>query len=419
MKKKILTFVLAIALFLLMPSNIVKATNTTIDQIAAKLNERIRVNDSFINGVGTNINVEKIGDNKIRITSTTDMSGAYSNWPEGMVDAEELSFTSFLDVEYENSILSYKGDFGYIDGENVVNYNNNEKDEIAEILSTQNSGIIKELLYIAYNLKTEKNYNQIKEYLQKNGLESNAGILLFPENKPQGIVIKKTIDGWINEYSINLDEIDIPNESENTEGNNTEGDNQNTTPNNNKAGHAYATDDNKYGISFIDDFGKEFQFTVNAISQSKKILEETNSKQALEELDKAIDEVKKLLSKNGNLIDIYEIKVTENAIEKTEGIFTFRIKLTDEMKKFKQFELINIDSNSENKLEKKDVVKMKIDGDYLVGELPHLSTYALVGTTEKIDNPKTGTKTYIALGLLAFVALSGTYVVYKKKINRI
>ena len=411
MKRKILTFVLGIALFMLIPSNVVKASNTTIDEIITKLNERIAVNDSFISGIGTNINVEKKENNKIRITATTDISEAYASWPEGFIDEEELLFTSFIDLEYENSILSYKGDFGYIDGEHVVNYNNNEKDAIAELLSTQNSGIIKEILYISYNLKTGKNYNEIKEYLQKNGLESTAGILLFPQNTPNGITIRKATDGWINEYSINLDEISIPDETQTPI--------VPETPKENKGGHAYATDDNNYAISFIDELEKEFQFTVSTMSEIRKTLEENDAKQMLEEFDKSITEVKKLLSKDGNLIDVYEIKVKENDQEKTEGIFTFKIKLTDEMKKFKQFELINIDTNSENKLEKKDIVKMKIDGEYLVGELPHLSAYALVGKTEKTENPKTGIATYTTLGLLTLITLSGTYMLYKNKMNKI
>ena len=412
MKRKILTFVLGIALFMLIPSNVVKASNTTIDEIITKLNERIAVNDSFISGIGTNINIEKKENNKIRITATTDISEAYASWPEGFIDEEELLFTSFIDLEYENSILSYKGDFGYIDGEHVVNYNNNEKDAIAELLSTQNSGIIKEILYISYNLKTGKNYNEIKEYLQKNGLESTAGILLFPQNTPNGITIRKATDGWINEYSINLDEISIPDETQ------TPIDPE--TPKENKGGHAYATEDNRFSISFIDEFDKEYIFSVNPILETIKYFKKNNvNEEVIEEYNNVIDETKKLLSKDGNLIDVYEIKVKENDQEKTEGIFTFKIKLTDEMKKFKQFELINIDTNSENKLEKKDIVKMKIDGEYLVGELPHLSAYALVGKTEKTENPKTGIATYTTLGLLTLITLSGTYMLYKNKMNKI
>lgn len=36
-----------------------------------------------------------------------------------------------------------------------------------------------------------------------------------------------------------------------------------------------------------------------------------------------------------------------------------------------------------------------------------------------VENPKTGVKSYTVLGLLTIIALSGTYVVYQKKINRI
>ena len=56
---------------------------------------------------------------------------------------------------------------------------------------------------------------------------------------------------------------------------------------------------------------------------------------------------------------------------------------------------------------------MKIDGDYLVGELPHLSDYALVG--KKTPNPGTGIKKYTIPGVALLLGTFGVYALYKKK----
>lgn len=61
---------------------------------------------------------------------------------------------------------------------------------------------------------------------------------------------------------------------------------------------------------------------------------------------------------------------------------------------------------------------MKKDGEYLIGTLPHLSVYALVGTnTEEVENPKTGITSYGTIGLITMIALGGIYVTYKKMSN--
>ena len=79
------------------------------------------------------------------------------------------------------------------------------------------------------------------------------------------------------------------------------------------------------------------------------------------------------------------------------------------MKKYNTFELINIVNNKKTN----DIVKMKVEGDYLVGELPHLSDYALVG--RKTDNPGTGVTKYTVPGVALLLTTFGIYALYKKK----
>ena len=85
--------------------------------------------------------------------------------------------------------------------------------------------------------------------------------------------------------------------------------------------------------------------------------------------------------------------------------------MTDEMKKYNSFELVNFSTG----YEKQEVVEMKQEGDYLVGELPHLSIYALVGNN--IENPKTGTDRYIIPGSALLISILVIYAVYKKEIE--
>ena len=64
MKKKILMLMIAFLMFI--PLTIVKASDVTIDQFIEKINERIGVENSYINGVGTNISATKFETNKIK-----------------------------------------------------------------------------------------------------------------------------------------------------------------------------------------------------------------------------------------------------------------------------------------------------------------------------------------------------------------
>lgn len=383
MKKKILF--LMIALFMFIPLITVKASNITIDDIIERLNQRIYFSDSFIRQAGSDIEATKIDDNKIEVSATTAMS----------VYNEEQTFTSFIIYEYENSTLSYKGEFGYrITGETPVNYGDPEtpKDAYATLLQIQNKDITKELIYVVYSLKTNEGYPAISTYLKSVGLENEDGSLEFPtENLPEGIIITKSED-FITEYSINLDSINI-----------TETTNQINDTEDNKENYTLKTEDDKYEISFTDEADKNFQLTVTSTVETYE--------QYTEDEKKLIEYLKDQLKENGTFIDIYNIVVRKGIEHKTTGKFTFKIKMTDEMKKYNSFELVNFSTG----YEKQEVVEMKQEGDYLVGELPHLSIYALVGNN--IENPKTGTDRYIIPGSALLISILVIYAVYKKEIE--
>ena len=92
--------------------------------------------------------------------------------------------------------------------------------------------------------------------------------------------------------------------------------------------------------------------------------------------------------------------------------------MTDEMKKYNSFKFIYIDENNNFKVG--DIVDVQIEGEYLVGTLPHLSVYAVVGETTveepKDNNPKTGDSVIINIVMLVLCLMGLTStVIYIKK----
>ena len=73
--------------------------------------------------------------------------------------------------------------------------------------------------------------------------------------------------------------------------------------------------------------------------------------------------------------------------------------------KYNAFKIIYIDDD----LSAGEVIDLKIDGNYITGTLPHLSTYALVGNNISVKpNPSTGDNMYLLITtfLLSLIGLS-------------
>jgi LPXTG-motif cell wall-anchored protein len=120
----------------------------------------------------------------------------------------------------------------------------------------------------------------------------------------------------------------------------------------------------------------------------------------------------KVTDKYGTMLAVYQVLVTdkEDGHELHDGPFKVKIKITDEMKKYNEFVLIYFDDEFKNE----DPISLKIEGDYLVGTLPHLSPYALVGNTKLPDNPTTGDNIHtwfivLAISVIGIVG-SGLYI---------
>ena len=124
------------------------------------------------------------------------------------------------------------------------------------------------------------------------------------------------------------------------------------------------------------------------------------------------NEVKKLVtdatSKYGTLLAFYqiEIKDKDDGAIISEGPFEVKIKLTSAMRKYNEFKMVYI--NDDFKAE--DVIELKVEGDYLVGTIPHLSAYTLVGNVNSNlpEIPKTGDNiyTWVMILMISIIVLS-------------
>ena len=134
------------------------------------------------------------------------------------------------------------------------------------------------------------------------------------------------------------------------------------------------------------------------------------------EYNEAMKKVLKVTDKYGKLISFYQIMIIdkEDDHEIHDGPIKIKIKLTEEMKKYDSFMLMYFDEEFKNE----DPIELKVEGDYLVGTLPHLSAYALVGNSKLPDVPKTGDNiyTWVIIMLVSLISLSvGAYKVIKQK----
>ena len=157
----------------------------------------------------------------------------------------------------------------------------------------------------------------------------------------------------------------------------------------------YTVNDGKGNtISFNEIKDREYELTmVDVIPMTDVELK------ALGATREQYNEVKKLLveatSEYGTLLSFYqiEIKDKDDGTVITDGPFDIKIKITNEMKKYNEFKLIYV--NDEFKAE--EVIDLTIENGYLIGKLPHLSSYTLVGNynSNLPDIPKTSDNIYL------------------------
>ena len=148
-------------------------------------------------------------------------------------------------------------------------------------------------------------------------------------------------------------------------------------------------DENGNSISFQEEEGHEFNLMIVDIMKmtDEELAEFDVTREEYNEVETAL---KAALVDHGTLLSFYDIVVIdEDDHNKGNGPFTIKIKMTEDMNKYNIFKLLYVDVDEEITIE--DSVELTIEDGYLVGVLPHLSNYALMGSTvnSTTNNPKT------------------------------
>ena len=175
-------------------------------------------------------------------------------------------------------------------------------------------------------------------------------------------------------------------------------------------------DDSGNSISFAEELGHTFSlFMMDYLPLTDEDLEKLEINK--EEYNQVKEKIANATKANGDLLAVYEIIVTdENGQERHNGEFEIKIKLTEEMKKYTTFKLFYIKDDYTTE----DPIELSVEGDYLVGTLPHLSTYALVGNiSTPVSNPVTNDNIMMWIGMLCF-SFSGValgLIIVKKRLK--
>lgn len=170
----------------------------------------------------------------------------------------------------------------------------------------------------------------------------------------------------------------------------------------------YTVSSGDFTLVFSDEEGHTFELTVTELwNLTDEELAKLNISK--EEYEAGKKEVINKIKKYGTILNLYDITVADDNFEHT-GEVSIRIKMTEEMKKYNTFKLVCIDNET---IGEKDVVDLKVDGDYLVGNLYHLSNYALVAKNES-KGPATGDNILLFVGMFG-VAAFGMIMTTKRK----
>lgn len=177
------------------------------------------------------------------------------------------------------------------------------------------------------------------------------------------------------------------------------------------------TDDYGNSITFSEEEGHEFNLVIIDIMKlsDEELAEFDITREEYNEVEKNL---KAALSDHGTLLSFYDISVfDEDENNKGNGPFKIKIKMTEEMKKYNSFKILYVDVDEEITIEKS--ITLKIEDGYLVGTLPHLSNYALMGSIVT-DNQKTLDNIYVWIItlMISFVGLTVVTVFTKKQKNK-
>ena len=119
-----------------------------------------------------------------------------------------------------------------------------------------------------------------------------------------------------------------------------------------------------------------------------------------------------LLDNLSHLITVQNITIKDEDGAKPDGSCTLKLLLDDELKQYKNFYFVNIESEEGFNSRKGERIPAKVEGEYLVVKLPHLSTYAVYGNNENSSN---NILLYVGIGVGVLVLCGVVFIVLKSK----
>ena len=190
-------------------------------------------------------------------------------------------------------------------------------------------------------------------------------------------------------------------------------------------------DDDGNEISFTEDPGQDLKLVVSDLSNlSDEVLAQMDPPMDRESYEAIKASVIEATSKYGTLISFLDISILDennNPIEMNRPV-NVKLVMSSEMMKYNTFKLVYVDVNDQGEAVLGEVAKLDVVEEngvkYLVGTVPHLSAYALMGSNEETTTnttvekaPKTydGIMTWIITLGISVVCLAIILIVYKKK----
>ena len=176
-------------------------------------------------------------------------------------------------------------------------------------------------------------------------------------------------------------------------------------------------DNGKFIATFEFPEGTDFQLdVVDILSYTPEQIESIYGIPA-DTIAGIVETIKENVKDYGELLSLYAIDISGPGGMSYSDAITFKILMTDEMKKYNTFKFIFVDENNNFVIQEiHDTNIETINGkDYIVVNLDHLSAYALVGSNT--SNPVTADKIvfYVSMLGLSLLGLVGAGIYTKKK----
>lgn len=137
-------------------------------------------------------------------------------------------------------------------------------------------------------------------------------------------------------------------------------------------------------------FEKGYDFVLNINDLLTMTPEQIQSNYGADEetFNSALEVIKNNVKQYGELISLYEITIDDGNMGYSDAL-KLKLKLTDEMKKYNKLQLIYVDENNNFKVG--DINDLTINSEAATGDLDHLSVYALVGSKTTATEEETTT----------------------------